>query len=99
MKQYSETINITKGKRGNLLYGDSLSLEEALYTQRSNSQDLNIKIRDISLALRKNIHNESKQHLPDDLHLRDIESGEVDITEISGPDIRQRNGNRYEPSH
>ena len=99
-KHYEEKISIVNGKkkRGNIIFGCSLSLEEAVQKLNVKGDDVKAKVRDIALLLREEINKAERCALPNDMKLDDILKGEVEVPDlvitffqnlIGGPDTRR----------
>ena len=99
MKQYSKNLKIDKGKtkRGNVISSSILTAEETLRGHHSNITKDNVQIRDVALILREAIMTAETKTLPDNLTLKDIFKGEVEVPPvvntffsylIAGPDRR-----------
>ena len=103
-KYYGEKICIVSGnkRKGNILYGSSLSLDEAVQKLDIKGDDMKTKVRDIALLLREEINRAERFPLPNNLKIEDIKRGEVTVPElvttfpqnlIGGPDFRRWESN------
>ena len=68
---YREKINIDTGnkKRGNIVFGSELNVEEAVRIAFDPKMDSELKLRDAAFSLRKSILNAKHEPLPDNLTL------------------------------
>ena len=98
-KCYGEKIRIVSGnkRKGNILYGSSLSLQEAVQELDVKGDDMKTKVRDIALLPREEINRAESFPLPNNLKIEDIKRVEVTVPEsvtiflqnfIGGPDVR-----------
>ena len=103
-KYYGEKICIVSGnkRKDNILYGSSLSLDEAVQKLDIKGNDMKTKVRDIALLLREEINWMERFPLPNNLKIEDIKRGEVTVPElvatffqnlIGGPDVRHWESN------
>ena len=83
-KCYGEKICIVSGnkRKGNILYGSSLSLEEAVQKLDIKGDDKKTKVRDIALLLREEINRAERFPLSNNLKTKDIKRGEVTVPEL-----------------
>ena len=83
-KRYGEKICIVSGnkRKGNILYGSSLSLEEAVQKlDIKGDGDMKTKVKDIALLLREEINRAEIFPLPNNSKIEDIKRGEVTVPE------------------
>ena len=89
-------------RKGNILYGSSLSLDEAVQKLDIKGDDMKTKVRDIALLLREEINWAERFPLPNNLKTEDIKTDEVTVPElvttffqnlIGGPDVRRWESN------
>ena len=103
-KCYGEKTCIVSGnkRKGNILYGTSLSLEEAVQKRDIKGDDMKTKVRDIALLLREEINRAERFPLSNNLKTKDIKRGEVTVPElvtnffqnlIGVPDVRRWESN------
>ena len=102
LQQFQDRIVIIKGKtrRGNIIFSNLMSAEEALRKEHSTKTKLMVKLRDTAFLLREEIMATENKKLPENLKIKDIFAGECKVPEIlqqflkyviCGPDPRRNN--------
>ena len=102
LQQFQDRIVIIKGKtrRGNIIFSNLVSAEEALRKEHSTKTKLMVKLRDTAFLLREEIMATENKKLPKNLKIKDIFAGECKVPEmlqqflkyvICGPDPRRNN--------
>lgn len=100
LKFFKDRVKIAKVGNDRAVYPSTLSKVEAHRKLSGNNRKEIENIRHLALLLRDGILKAHKRVLPDELKLKDIEQGEVDIPPmlltffeylIGGPDIQRRN--------
>ena len=77
--KYGDKIKIQKGKikKGNIIFSNSLSSEEAL--QQEICLKNGVQVRDVAFLQRRSILNAKRNPFPEHLKLTDILQGEVEV--------------------
>ena len=97
---FEDKIVIHKGKtrRGNVIFSSSITLEDAFRREANMKFNIDTKARGVAYALRSVILKAQKTPLPENLTIKDILQGEVQVPDIvnnfldnliCGPDIQR----------
>ena len=85
LKHFGDKIVIHKGKtrRSNFIFSSCITVEDAFRREGSMKCNIDIKAREVAYALRSEILKARKTPLPENLTIKDILKGEVQVPAIT----------------
>ena len=69
-------------RRGNIIFSSSITVEDAFRRETNMKWNINIKAREVAYALRSEILKAQKTTSPENLTIKDILKGEVQVPDI-----------------